>query len=529
MSNVSAIHVTVVVPPVVCHHLDPHTGIPFMPHMAAHFAGALHVAGFEVQVIDCFGLQPHKRTIVGEFMLMGEDEDFVASNINPETKVVYIYCRTMAEYVAICHLSVAIKRARPYLKICLFENIQSVTSFSLREIARNFCEFGVDAFVFGEPENRAAVLTDALATEADLADIAGIGFAREGDVVMTPDIALQEDLDALPLPLWERWPLTGYWIAGFAHAPDTQYKFLPLLTSRGCPYRCTFCISPSLNPKWRARSATHVVDEMEHFWRTLGVAEFHISDLDPTVNDKRTRAICEEIIHRKLPIIWKLAQGTKIETIKSEETLELMHRSGCTFVAFSPESGSSRMLKIMQKPFDHEHAVRMVRKMSSLGIHTQACFIAGVPGEEESDRRESISYVRRLMQAGVDEIAVYVFAPIPGAKLGSALTGYSSFSECTFSPTWREDYKIVQSYRTRMYLTYFSGLFARPWKLAARIKGLLTGVHKTKMEMSLFKQIKLLIIRYAPWLLPQLDSREELRCAMGRKIIRGHETGRVTN
>jgi radical SAM superfamily enzyme YgiQ (UPF0313 family) len=231
------------------------------------------------------------------------------------------------------------------------------------------------------------------------------------------------------------------------------------------------------------------------------VTDFHVSDLDPTVSDKRTRAICEELIARRLPITWKLAQGTKIETIKSKETLELMAQAGCVFVSFSPESGSARMLKIMNKPFDHEHAVRMATEMHRLGIRMQAVFIGGVPGEVNDDRDQSASYARRLIQAGVDEISLVIFTPLPGAKLSSALNDFTHYSQCTPSPAWRKDYAELQAYRRRMYLTLlFCKLRYHPLSLVGTFVRLVTCRFETKMEMSLFKQLKLFALRYTPWL-----------------------------
>jgi anaerobic magnesium-protoporphyrin IX monomethyl ester cyclase len=501
------VNTAVIVPPVVCHNLDVHTGIPFMPHMAAHLAGMLLHDGVGVHVIDCFGLQPNHRRVVREFMLMGADVESVPDRVPADTPVAFIYCRTIAEFVAVELIVAALRRKRPDVRIVLFENVQAVTSYSLRHIADEFIAKGVDVVMLGEPERRAAAVAQALVDGGSLAHIGGLVY-REGDQTRSSgDAVLEHDLDALPFPAWERFPLEGYWTAGFAHAPVRRgERFVPMLTSRGCPYRCTFCIAPEVNPTWRSRSARNVVDEMEHLHRSVGVTDFHISDLDPTVSDRRTREICQEIIARQLPITWKLAQGTKIETIKSEETLDLMWRAGCRFVSFSPESGSTRLLKIMNKPFDHEHGVRMAKRMHELGIRTQAVFIGGVPGEVPEDRDLSVAYAKRLIAAGVDEISLVIFTPLPGAALAKTISGYRHYSECTPSPAWREDYGTLVAYRRRMYLNFFwNKLRMHPRKVLREVAGLLTARFETKMEMSLFKQVKLYGLRYAPFLFPALE------------------------
>lgn len=517
--------VAVLVPPVVCHNLDPHTGIPFMPHIAAHLAGALVHGGREIEVVDCFGLQPNERQIVNEFMLMGVTEEWVSLHLSKDVKVCHIYCRTIAEFVAVERLVQMLNNKRPHIKICLFENVQSVTSYSLRHVAATFLSKGVDCIIMGEPEDRVLEVTYCLENNLSLADIKGIAYREAEKIIIKPDTDLPQNLDALPLPAWEKFPLHGYWSAGFSHAPSIRGdRFLPILTSRGCPYKCTFCIAPGLNSKWRARSASHVVDEMEHFYKTLGVVDFHVSDLNPTVNDNRTREICHEIIRRGLPITWKLAQGTKIETIKNEETLELMAKSGCKFVSFSPESGSQRLLKIMNKPFNYEHGLQMAHKMNLLGIRTQAVFLAGVPGEEPLDRDLSACYAKKLVMAGVDEISLVIFTPLPGAMLSNEINDFTHYSQCTPSPSWRKDYDELRAYRYRMYLTLLTTkLRYYPNKALREAFSLLTKKFETKMEMSLFKQFKLYALRYVPWIFPRLDADAEMEKIKNGSYYQGRD------
>jgi radical SAM superfamily enzyme YgiQ (UPF0313 family) len=494
--------ILVIVPPIVCHNLDPHTGIPFMPHMAAHLVGQLtHSKLNKVYVFDCFGLQPNNTRIIGEFMLLGADENWVLENISQNTGICFIYCRTIAEFIAIEKLIFAIRKKFPEIKIILFENIQSVTSYSLKGVSKHFLEVGAYCLIFGEPEDRVLEICDRINNQKTLEGIPGIAYSGQSFNDFATPAELKNDLDSFPMPGWELFNLEGYWKVGFGHAPVTRNKFLPILTSRGCPYRCTFCIAPEVNPKWRYRTAKHVVDEMEYFYKKMGITDFHISDLDPTVSEKRTIEICNEIINRKLKITWKLAQGTKIETIKSESTLEIMAEAGCKFISFSPESGSPRLLKIMNKPFDHEHGLKMTKKMNSLGIRSQAVFIGGVPGEMLDDQKLSIKYAKKLIKAGVDEISLVIFTPLPGAKLSKEINDFTHYSQCTPSPSWRKDYQQLTRYRYKMYLSLlvYKAIY-HPLKLIGNIARLFTLQFETKMEMSIFKQIKLYLLFYFPWL-----------------------------
>jgi len=502
--KVDAPVVTVIVPPMVVHDLDPHTGIPFMPHMAAHLAGALRAGGFRVQVFDCFGLQHTHRQLVGDFMMVGASQEWVAERLHPDTSVCYLYCRTMAELISIERMIAAIKLARPDVRIALFENIQAVTSFSLMHVAEDLLANECDVLVLGEPERRACEVTERLIANRPLGDILGLAFKdKNGKVSATLAAALEGDLEQLPFPAWDLFPLDGYWTSRYAHGPITSPRILPILTSRGCPYKCSFCVVPTVNPTWRGRNASNVVDEMEHFYRTLKVTEFHISDLDPTVNDKRTKEICREIIRRGLPVTWKLAQGTKIETIKSEETLELMANAGCKFIAFSPESGDPEILKSVRKPFDFEHGLQMARKMRELGIHIQICLVAGLPGEDDQARQMTYDYAKKLLDIGVDEIAVYIFTPIPGAELFGSIKGYSHYSQLTHSPSWRSDYATLIAFRKRVYFALLRSYLRRPSEAFRELGSLFTRRFHTKMSMCVYKQLWFYALRSLPWLFPK--------------------------
>jgi len=492
----SNLKVTVIVPSVVSHGLDVHTGIPFMPHMAAYLASSLREASYHVRVIDCFGEEFSRVEKIGDFYFFGLNNKTISDRIDKDCKLVFVYCRTIEDLVSTQLICEYLRINRPEMKIILFENIQTVNSFSLKEIARDLIPSYADIAVMGEPELRAHYLVDC-AINADrkkMQEIEGIAYFddNKNEVVFTKKEPFNNYLDEIPFPAWDLFNLNGYWDARFAHAPVKKFtKFLPLLTSRGCPYRCTFCVSPAINPTWRTRTAENVVDEINFFKKNYGVTDFHVSDLDPTISDVRIQSISKLLIANKLDITWKIAQGTKIETIKSKETLSLMQGSGCTFFSFSPETGSQRLLKIMNKRFDKKHANNLLKHMNKIGIRTQACFIAGVPGENWLDRLKTLAYVTKLVYLGVDEIAMTIFTPIPGAELSESLNGFVHYSELSHSPRWRRDYFMINFFRNLTYILFFSLKLTKPRKVIREIRSIKAQNFETKMEMSLYKFIRI--------------------------------------
>lgn len=485
--------VTLINPNLVVQRGDPFTtGIVYMPIGLAYAASSLRAAGFPVQVIDAYAERPRRVRRWKQFSVFGLTEDEVAQRLAPDARLVLVYAINLTNHLSTVGMVRAVRAARPSARIAVLENTQAVTAYALRLVADEFYAAGADLIVTGEPERRVVHLARLIADGAPLtSDRLGDGFG--GPDFYVPPAGPIPDPDSLPVPAWDLFPLQNYWRLGFAHGPLSARRYLPLLTSRGCPYPCGFCVVPATNnQKWRPRSAANVVDEIEHFVRTLGVREFHIEDLDPTISDERIRQMCAGILQRGLDVRWKIAAGTKVETMRNEETIAQMAAAGCRYISISPETGSPRVLKLMRKPFDLAHAVRLVKKMNQVGIRSQACFVLGYPGEEDEDRQMTWNLVRDLTRVGVDEIALFVITPVPGSSIYEQFSGYGSFSELNFSPTWRPDYRRLSRFRLRLYAAFlWWKLRYHPLKLLRQPFNFLFRRFETKMEMVPFRALRL--------------------------------------
>ncbi len=486
--------VALINPNLIVQKNDPFTtGIVYMPISLAYLAASLRAAGHEVSVVDAYASAPRASRSQDQFSVFGLTEDEVLARIVESTEVIFVYAINLTNHLSTISIVRAVKANRPSAKLVVVENTQAVTAYALSEVASEFYAAGADYVLTGEAEGRALMLLDALkgAQDESLRTADGIGskdFYNPPLRVMT-----QKELDGLPFPAWDLFPLEGYWSLGFAHGPLSAKRYLPLLTSRGCPYPCGFCVVPATNSqKWRARSAKSVVDEIEFLVKNFHVYEFHVEDLDPTILDGRVREICQEILSRNLKITWKLVAGTKVETLRDEETIELMAEAGCRYISISPETGSPRVLKLMRKPFNLEHAVRIVKQMNKSGIRSQACFVLGYPGENDEDRVMTRALVHDLTRVGVDEIALFIVTPVPGSAIHKEFSGYNSLSELNFSPTWRKDYQLLSRFRLRLYASFlFWKLIYHPLKLTQQPLNFLSRRFQTKMEMVPYRALVL--------------------------------------
>jgi anaerobic magnesium-protoporphyrin IX monomethyl ester cyclase len=188
--------------------------------------------------------------------------------------------------------------------------------------------------------------------------------------------------------------------------------------------------------------------------------------------------------------VWKLVAGTKAETIKDEGTLELMALAGCRYISISPETGSARVLKLINKPFKTDHARKLVAKMRDLGIRSQACFVLGFPGETDEDRRLTWQLAKELTLGGLDEIALFIISPVPGSAIFPLFVGYASLSNLNFTPVWREDYPRLRDFRLRLYLAFLAWKTLRyPLRVLRQAWNFALRRFETKMEMVPFKAL----------------------------------------
>ena len=458
------------------------SGIPFWPLEAAYTAGELRAQGHAVTVIDGFGEAPKRKwEYRGKYTVQGLPPEEMAARIPAGTDLVAISTGASASANSTSSYSLSLELVRLAKKRAPCVIVSGVLA---THYYADFLKAGADYVTLGEPDEALMELASGIGASR-AKELDGVAFMKGGKLHVRPKTAFIQNLDALPFPAFDLFPLESYWSLGYAHGP-IRGKYLPILASRGCPYACAFCAVPALSQgKWRPRSVENVVDEMEFHVKRFCVSDFHFEDYNPTFDMQRTVELCKEILRRGLKITWKLAAGSKAERLDGE-MLEWMRKAGCDYISISPESGSPDVLKLMNKPFDYGHGIAVVKKMNELGISSQACFVLGFPGETDGDLKKTREYITRLAHAGLDEIALFIMTPLPGSEaMANGTWEYGEVEELTFSPKWRKEYGKLSKARTGLYL-HFLAVKARshPGKLARNAYNVLRRSYETKMEMT---------------------------------------------
>jgi anaerobic magnesium-protoporphyrin IX monomethyl ester cyclase len=264
----------------------------------------------------------------------------------------------------------------------------------------------VDAAIRGEFEVAVPDLADALNRGTDLSRIEGVTWKRDGEVVENPDRPLIRDLDELPWPDRDLVPAEQY-IVGLR----TQDPCFMVMASRGCPFRCTFClwVPVMFNNKVRFRDVGKVVDEIEDLQRRYGAREVFFHDDTVNITVRRVEEICNEILRRKLRIGW-IANFRADQT--TAELFRLMKRAGCTKILLGVESGSQ---KLLDETIDKEITLREVedtiRWAKEAGIRVHCTYSLGAPGETRETLKETLEFIKTT---DPDDIQVSLMTPIPG-------------------------------------------------------------------------------------------------------------------
>jgi radical SAM superfamily enzyme YgiQ (UPF0313 family) len=236
----------------------------------------------------------------------------------------------------------------------------------------------------------------------DLSAMKGLVWRRGGEVIVNPDRPFIADLDDLPVPLYDRLPLQNYLM------PLIKGPFCFIVTSRGCPAGCTYCIKHvSYGPTMRLRSPAKLLEEIQLLY-SLGVRHVHMyADLF-TVNREQVVGLCKAIIDAGLKITWTC--NSRVDFV-DREMLQLMAKSGCFYIAWGLESANKEILTHARKGVDAERAKQSLQWAREAGIKNWGYFIIGLPGETEATIRQTIEFSKILP---LDIALFHIAAPYPG-------------------------------------------------------------------------------------------------------------------
>lgn len=273
----------------------------------------------------------------------------------------------------------------------------------------------VDIVIFGDGEFPFINLIHTLEKKGDLKEVKGIGFKnKEGKITINPKEEILRDLDILPDLPYHLVDVKKYYAMNFRNRPS-----ISITTSRGCPYRCTFCIDPAISKgRWSAYSSKRVLEKMKFIIDTYGIKDFYFSDDNFGTNPTRVKEILRGIVKEFDDVVWGTL-GVRADAIcrMDQEYQELLVKSGCKNMDMGVESGSPRILQLMKKDETVEVFPKANKILANLGITTKCTFVIGYPTETREDLQKTKELALQLMKENPRAYVLFcTFCPYVGSE-----------------------------------------------------------------------------------------------------------------
>jgi len=403
--------VLLIQPPYDLDRDDERQAVP--PLGLAYMAAVLEQHGHEVRIIDCVAedfarIAPlpdgQRRHGLSDAVLADRMTDF-------DPDLVGVSCLFSAQATAAHQVCALAKQAVPRARTIMGGAHPSAAP------DRVAADPNVDAVCLGEGERTMLRLADHLARGIfPPPDPAGLAFRRDGQTYTHPMAERIETLDLLPMPARHLLPMNAYLAARAPHGGHVRRQpCTNLITSRGCPARCSFCsIHTVWGRRFRCHSPERVLAELEHLVQTYGVREVQFEDDNLTLHKPRIRTICQEMIDRDLDLLWTTPNGAAIWAL-DEPLIDLMRRAGCHHITLAVESGSPRVLKeLIRKPLDLAKVAPIIRACRRVGMGVSVFFVVGFPGETREEIARTFEFA---MELDADQACFFTATPLPGTEL----------------------------------------------------------------------------------------------------------------
>lgn len=334
-------------------------------------------------------------------MSLYDDSEQRLINVLKSNNFDFIGLTAYTNFIKTANRVAGISKQHSEAKIVIGGAHASALPIETLKIFRNF-----DYLVYGEGEKTLAELV----TKTDISDIKGLLWRDRDKIVQNPPRDPIEDLDKLPFPARHLLDFNKY-----IPPPGNYYK-LPstaILSSRGCPFQCTYCSRAGTRFKNRVsfRSVENIIREIQLCISNYGIYDFRFYDDIFVMPKKRLMEFCQGLIKKKIKITWNCY--SRVDTM-DEEMLQIMRKTGCYHIKYGVEFGTQKWLKITKKNTTLEQARKTINTTKKIGIAAKASFMIGMPGETVDEIKQTINFAKELNPTYT---IFSIFTPLPGSEL----------------------------------------------------------------------------------------------------------------
>ena len=273
------------------------------------------------------------------------------------------------------------------------------TSIAKEEILQNNpC---VDYVLVGEGEESLCQLVESINDKRTLSKIKGLIYRNGSDIVTNEPADVINDLDKLPFP-------------DFRCFGVERIERYPIVTSRGCPCNCSFCLAPKVTgKKWRARNAENIIQEIKHASKIYKIDSIQIMDDNFTLKKDRVAEFCNRCLQEGFKFLWECSNGIRADKV-DYELAELMKKAGLFSVSLGVESLHPEVFNQINKGETIEEIKNTVKILRKLGISVTGFFIIGLPGDTYERTMYSYNEAKKI---GFDKVLFQLLMPFPMTKV----------------------------------------------------------------------------------------------------------------
>jgi anaerobic magnesium-protoporphyrin IX monomethyl ester cyclase len=269
----------------------------------------------------------------------------------------------------------------------------------------------VDAVVMAQGEPIFRELVEAIDRRQDWPGIRGLCINVGGKPVRTPSRPMVR-MDDLPAVRYDLLNVESY----FRHKGRRQLDYS---SSRGCPYKCTFCADPMVySSKWTGLAPARIVSELKDLYERHRMEEVFFLDDDLFASLKRIQALADVFSATRIPFVWKGTARADELCRLPEDFFPRLREAGCVRINVGAESGSQKILDRIKKEYEVDEIVTAARRAGKAGISVSHSFITGFPGETEQDFQATLDVIKTIRRTSSQhETSVYFYSPYPGTEM----------------------------------------------------------------------------------------------------------------
>jgi len=391
---------------------------PILPPLElAYMASYLISQGHEAALIDAHALKLSFKDIEG--IIKKERPDLVGTTTNsPIFSFIYsVYSRAL-------EIMRLVKKINPNIKTFLSGYHPTITP---KEVLSNE---SVDYIIIGEGEITLLELCRALSNNKDLAEVAGIGFRKNGEIIINSVRPFIKNLDILPMPAYYLLPMDKY---KFASDTPVPVKGIAIRANRGCAFNCYFCSAPGF---WKRTVSTHspeyIISTMNYLYKNYGYDRFQFHDDNFGINKEWVLKFCDLLLKNRYRFSWECYERFDL---LEEEIVIMMKKAGCRLISLGVESSSDETLK-KAKGLTKQKIEAKIVLLKKQKFKTRLFFMIGLPSKTKEDLRNIIRYAIRL---DPDVFIATVSIPFPGSKF------YDDMQKINCIPDFRN--RLIAIYR----------------------------------------------------------------------------------